>query len=154
MEGDAALGLGIFELVDARAVVIAHCCIGERPEVLGRLQLRGTGWHEEEVYLLGHLSSRARMPVWSIRHEDDLLVRAGADRLGEHFEVDLEQTYAHRRSQMEAGTPGRRMDKSDAVAPGNAVLHRRERTLAVAAYYNFTVAAASVLMARLPWERP
>lgn len=40
LQGDTALGLDVFELVDGGEVAIGQDGVGQRPEVLGGLQFR------------------------------------------------------------------------------------------------------------------
>src|SRR5215469_9287232 len=48
--------------------------VGQRPQVLGRLQLRGVGRQEEQMDVLGHAQVHAGMPARLIEDEHDLLL--------------------------------------------------------------------------------
>ena len=46
--------LDVFELLNCGEVTVYEAYIGKRPQMLGRLQLRGVGRQEEQVKVLGH----------------------------------------------------------------------------------------------------
>ena len=49
LEGSAAGELGIFEVLNGGEVLVDQGGVGQRPEVLGWLQLRRIGWQEEQM---------------------------------------------------------------------------------------------------------
>jgi hypothetical protein len=127
LEGRTAGELHLFQFVEGREVAVDQRCIGERPEVLSRLQLRRIGWQEQKMDMLGHPQSDAGMPPGAVEHEDDLLLGAGADLPGEGGEFHLEQVDADRGGQVEDGAPRADrggVDEAHQPTPGEAVLHR------------------------------
>ncbi len=131
VEGDAARGLGICELVDGGEVAIDQHGIRQRPQMLGGLELGRIRREKPQVDVLGmrgHAQLDARMPARAIQHEDDLFGGAGADLTGEGRQLDFEEGDADRRWQMgqmqDRAPGGGGMDEADQGAPGVAVLHR------------------------------
>ncbi len=133
LEGDAARRLGIFEFVDRGEMAIGQCCVRQRPEVLGWLQLRRIGGQEEQMHVLGHTQPHTRVPARPVQHEHDLLGRAGAHRLGERRQLRLKERDVDGRGQVEDGPSGGRMDEANEVAPLEPMLDRREGALPVEA---------------------
>ena len=133
LERDAALGLDLFEVGDAGEVAVGERGVGQRPEVLGRLQLGRVGWQEEQVDVLGHAQLGTGMPAGAVEDEDDLLGRAGADLTGEFGELDREERDRHAGGEVEEGPPRGRLDEADQIAPREAVLDRRDGALPVEA---------------------
>ena len=125
VEGDAALGLGIFELVDGGEVPIDQHGVRQRPQMLGGLELGRIRREKQQVDVLGHVQLDARMPARAIQHEHDLFAGAGADLTGEGRQLDFEERDTDRCGQMEDRPPGGGMDEADEGAPVVAVLHRR-----------------------------
>jgi len=125
VEGDAARGLGIFELVDGGEVPIDQHGVRQRPQMLGGLELGRIRREKQQVDVLGHVQLDARMPARAIQDEDDLFAGAGADLTGEGRQLDFEERDTDRCGQMEDRPPGGGMDEADEVAPVVAVLHRR-----------------------------
>lgn len=64
-----------------------------------------------------------------IQHEDDLLGGASADHLGKRLSLDLEQRDGDAGGQVEDGAARGRMDETDPMSPGNAMLDRSEGAL-------------------------
>ncbi|HEV8190845.1 MAG TPA: hypothetical protein VGP82_05090 [Ktedonobacterales bacterium] len=73
MEGDAARGLGVFELIDGGEMAVGQGGIGQRPQMLSRLELGRIRREEEQVDMVRHAQLDARMPAGAIQDEDDLL---------------------------------------------------------------------------------
>ena len=105
--------------------------IGERPQMFGWLQFRRIRWQEEQVDMVGDPQALRAMPARAIEDEDDLLGRAGADRLGEGSQFGLKERDADRGRQMKDRPAGRRMDKADQLPPLIPMVDRRERALSV-----------------------
>ncbi len=83
--------------------------------------------------VLGHAQPQAGMPASTVEDEHDLFGRTGADLACEGGQLSLKELDRYRGGEMEDGAPGGGMDEADEVAPREAVLDRREGTLAVAA---------------------
>jgi hypothetical protein len=131
LEGNTAGGLGLFEVLDRREVPIGQGGVGERPQVLGRLEFRRVGGQEQQMPMLGNTEPQTTVPACAIEDEPDLLGGARADLLGEGGEFRLKEGNGDRRGQMEDRAARSRMDEANEVAPGIAVLDRRERALPV-----------------------
>jgi hypothetical protein len=70
-------------------------------------------------------------PAGAIQDEDDLLGGSSAHLARELGQFNFKDGDADGRGQMKDGPPRGGMDEADEVAPGEAVLHGRERVLAV-----------------------
>ena len=117
LQRDAALRLGILQGLDVGEVPIDQHRVGERPQMLGRLQLGRMGWQEQQVHVLRHAHLGADVPARAIKHEHDLLGRTRPHLLGERFEFHREQFNVHGRRQMPHGATRGRMHETDQVAP-------------------------------------
>ena len=74
----AAGELRVFEFLDRDEVPIDQDRVGERPQVLGRLQFGGIGWQKEQMHMVGHAQLDAgRFPAGPIEHQHDLLGGTG-----------------------------------------------------------------------------
>jgi hypothetical protein len=125
LEGDAARGLSVFEVVDAGEMAVDERGIGQGPEVLGGLELGRIRWQEEQMHVLGHAQFDACMPACLVQDEHNLFLGAGADLLGKGSQFDFEEGDAVRRRQMKDRAAGSRVDEPDEIAPVIAMLHRR-----------------------------
>jgi hypothetical protein len=131
LEGDAALGLGIFQLVDRGEMPVGQRCVGEWPEMLGRLELRRIRWQEQQMDMRRDTQLAAGMPPRAIQYQHDLLARAGTDLARKLGQFDLKERNGDTRRQVKDGTPRGGMDKAHKIAPIVAMLHRRGRAYAV-----------------------
>ena len=75
----------------------------------------------------------AGVPAGAVQHEDDLLGRTGAGLACEGGQLRLEEREAHGGGEVEERPSRTGMDKADEVAPGVAVLDRRDGPLPVEA---------------------
>lgn len=122
LQGDTAPSLRVLQVVEISEMTIDQHRVGQLPEVLGGLQLRGIGRQKEQVDLLGHTQSDARVPAGLVEHEHDLLVGARSRLLSEGGQLDLKELNAHGGGEVEAGAAGGGMHNTDEPAPGEAVL--------------------------------
>ncbi len=77
--------LGVFELLDAGEMPVDEHVVGQRPEMLGELELGRIGRirrQAQPVDVLGHARPEAGVPAGPIQHERDPLRGAGSDRAG------------------------------------------------------------------------
>lgn len=81
--------------------------------------------------VVGHMQALGTVPARPIQHEHDLLLRRGADRLGEGGELDFKEGNADRARQVEHGAARGGMDKGHEVAPFVAMLHGSDGALVV-----------------------
>ncbi len=130
LEGGTAGELRVFEVLDAREVLVDQGGVGQRPEVLGGLQLGGIGRQKQQVHMIRHAQMDAGVPAGAIQDEHNLLVGAGTDLAGERGQFHLKERNADGGSEMEDGPAGSGMDEAHEVAPGEAVLHGGDRTVA------------------------
>jgi hypothetical protein len=128
LQGDAAGGLGVFELVDRGEMAIGERCIGQRPEVFGGLELGRIRRQEEQVDVLRDAHLNAGVPAGAIQDEDDLLGGASTDLARELGQLDREERDGDACRQMNDGAARGRVDKPDEVTPVVAVLDRRRGT--------------------------
>jgi hypothetical protein len=56
----AAGGLGLLQVVQGLEVLVGERRVGQRPELLGRIELGGVSGQEEQVEVVGHARSRGR----------------------------------------------------------------------------------------------
>ena len=66
MQGDTALGLRVFEIVNAGEVAVGQHRVGQRSQMLGRVELRGIGGQEEQMHMVGHAQLDAGMPACTV----------------------------------------------------------------------------------------
>jgi len=131
LEGGAAGELGVFEVLDAGEVLIDEGGIGQRPQVLRRLQFRGIGRQKEQMHLLGMRGhpqlDAGGLPAGPIEDEHDLFGGTGphlARERGQFHLKDRDTAGGGQRGQMKDRPTGGGMDTADEGAPGEAVLHR------------------------------
>jgi len=126
LEGGAAGELGVFEVLDAGEVLIDEGGIGQRPEMLSRLQFGGIGRQKEQMPMVGHAQLDAGVPAGPIEDEHDLFSGTGPDLARERGQVHLKDRDTEggwQMGQMKDRPTRGGMDKADEVAPGEAVLH-------------------------------
>jgi hypothetical protein len=83
LQGHTALSLGIFQIIDAGEMAIGEDRVGERPEMLSRLEFGRVGGQEQQVEVLGDLYLDAAMPASPIQDEDDFFAGSSAHCTGE-----------------------------------------------------------------------
>ena len=125
----AAGKLRVLQFLNAGEMPVDQDRIGERPQMLGGLELRRVGWQEEQMDVIGNPESQARMPASPIQDEDNLLVRACSCLPSKGSELYLEEGNTHAGRQMKDGAAEGGMDEAHEVAPGEAVAHHGERSL-------------------------
>ena len=124
LQSQAAGELGVLQLLDRSEMPVDQAGVGERPQVLSRLELGRVRRQEEQVDVLGHLQAHAGgFPPGAIEHQHDLLGRAGPHLASEGGELHLEERDRDAGRQVEHGAAGGGVDKPDQVAPGEAVPH-------------------------------
>lgn len=120
----AAGELGIFEILNRSEVLVDERGVGQRPQVLGRLQFGGIRRQKEQMDVVGHAEFDAGMPPRTIEHQHDLLGGTGSGLACKLREFHLKDGNTDRRCQVEDRASGGGMHKPDQIAPGKAVLHR------------------------------
>lgn len=130
LEGDAASELRIFELLDGGEMLVDEARVGQRPEMLGGLQLGGVGREKEQVHVVGHAQAHTGMPARTVEDEHDLLARTGPRRARKLRQLHFKEGNADGGGQMEEGATGGGMHEADQIAPCEAMLHRRGGPLA------------------------
>lgn len=127
LEDQAALGLDGFQIGQALKPSIGEGFIGQRPEMLRWLQLRGVGRQEEEMDALRDASLLAGMPAGAIEDQCDPLGRSGTDVPGKGGEHLPEERRRHGGEQPPLGRTRRGPDEATDVEPLVALLHGRTR---------------------------
>ncbi len=129
LEGKTALGLYLLERGEIGEADIGQWLIGERPEVLGRLQFGGVGGQDEEMDALGHLHLIPGMPARSIEDEEDPFLQPcshipskGSQHLAEENGFDGGEEPPLRLT-------GGGTDEATDIEPFVALLHRSNRSL-------------------------
>lgn len=92
-EGAASVCEGLAELFEAVEGPVGDRFIGQRPEPLGWLELRGIGRQEAERDAVGRLELVADMPAGIIDHEHDRGAPASTDGFCEGIENALEERH-------------------------------------------------------------
>jgi hypothetical protein len=103
--------------------------VGQRPQMLGRLELGRVRREKQQVHMVRRLQTLGAVPARSIQHQHDLLLRAGLCLPSESSELRLEERDAHARRQMKQRPSRRRLHKAHQIAPLIAMLDRSQRTL-------------------------
>src|SRR5258706_8172442 len=73
LEGDAALSLRVLEVVDRGEMAVEQGGVGERPEVLGRLEVRRIRRQEEQINVLRPVHTQTGVPARTGEDEHDFL---------------------------------------------------------------------------------
>ena len=126
---DDPRGLDIFQFVDRGEMPVHESGVGERPQMLDRLQFWRVGREEEQMDMLGHAQSQAVVPPGPVQNQDNLFVGTSAHLCSERFELRFKQRNAHAGREMADRAARGWVHKTDEVAPREAVLDGSERTL-------------------------
>lgn len=133
LQGDTAGGLGILKIVDTGEMAVRQGGVGQRPEMLGRLELRRVRRQEQQMDVLGDAQLDASVPPGAIQDEHDLLARVGADLARELGQLDFEEWDTDRSGQMKDSPTRSGVNEANEIPPVVAVLHRRGGTCSVEA---------------------
>jgi hypothetical protein len=90
LEGHAAGGLDVLEVVDRGEMPIHQNGIGEPPQMFRGLEFGRIRRQEEQMHMVGDAEALGAMPARAIEDEHNLLGRTRADRLGEGGEFGFE----------------------------------------------------------------
>jgi hypothetical protein len=126
----ASGGERLVELVDSGEEPIGDGLFGERPEVLGRLQLGAVGRQKDEADALRHDEIGADVPPSAVEHEEDELARPGTDGGGEARQHRREQRGVDRGAGEPLDGAAGRMHEGIEVEPLVAWMRHRDRALA------------------------
>ena len=129
LDGGTVGKLRVFEVLDGGEMLVDQGGVGERPEMLSRLQFGGIRRQEEQMHMLRHPQSEAGVPPGAVKHQHNLLVWASTHLTCELGQFDFKHGNADGGGQMKERPTGGGMDKADQVAPGKAVLHRGDGPL-------------------------
>ena len=130
LQRDTVSQLHLLQLLDRGEMLVDEHRIGERPQMLGRLEFGGIRREEEQMDMLGYPQAHTRMPAGPVEDQHDLLGRTGSGRAGKGSELGFKERNTDTGRQMKEGAPRSGMDKADEVAPDKAVLDDRYRSLA------------------------
>ncbi len=130
LERDTVGKLGILEVLDAGEMLVDQRGVGEWPEMLSRLQLRGVGRQEEQVDVVGDAEPQTGMPARAIEHQHDLFARPRADLARKLRQLHFKQRDTDGGGQVKEGPTRGGMDKADQIPPREAVLDRGHWPLA------------------------
>ncbi|HEX8982902.1 MAG TPA: hypothetical protein VF792_09050, partial [Ktedonobacterales bacterium] len=72
LQGVAVRKLDLVEFLDRGEMAIDQAGVGQRPEMLSRLQFWGIRRQEEPVDVVGHTQLHAGMPARAIEHQHNL----------------------------------------------------------------------------------
>jgi hypothetical protein len=121
--------LGVFKVLDRGEMLVDQRGVGERPEMLRRLQFGGVRRQEEQMDMVRHAQLHAGVPAGAVEDEHHLLAGTRADLAGEFRQLHLKEGNTDGGRQMEDGPTRGGMHKSDEIAPGIAVLDGGDRPL-------------------------
>jgi hypothetical protein len=130
LERQTALGLDGLQGVEACEAPIGEWFIGERPEPLGGLQLRGVGGQGNEVDALWHLHRLPGMPAGPIQDQGNLLLWSRSHIPGKGGEHLTEESSGDRREEPPLGLAGGGTHEATDIEPLVALLDRSKRALA------------------------
>ena len=133
LEGDTALCLGLLEFVDGGEMAVVQHSVGQWPEVLGRLEFGRVRRQEQQMEVIRHAQLEAFVPASAIEDQHDLLGGASTHLAGERLQLDFKERDRDTRGQVKDGAARGGMDEAHQVAPVIAMLHRRERAVAIEA---------------------
>jgi len=128
LEHQAALRLDAFQLGEGREALVGERLIGERPEMLGGLQLGRGGGQEQQVDAVWHLDLRAGMPACSVQHQEDALARPCAHIPRKGRQHLPEEHRPDRGQEPPLGLTGRGTDEATDIEPLVALLHGGNRS--------------------------
>ena len=103
MQGDTALGLRVFELVEASEVAVSQDRISQGPQVLSRLQFRRVRRKEEQMDMFRDPQAEHWYASPHGPGQGRCACGTGAHQLGESRQFHRKQGNADRRSQMKDG---------------------------------------------------
>lgn len=124
---DTAFRLRLFQLFDRGEMAVGQHRVGERPEMLGRVELGGVGRQDQQVDVVRHGRVGTGVPPRPIEHQHELFVWPGSRAAGERRQHGGEQLGADLAQQKPDGAARGRIDEGRQIAPLVAVLHRRHR---------------------------
>ena len=130
LEPAAALGDDGLEVGEGGEVPVDNGFVHQRPEVLGRLQLRAVGREEDEADPLGDDQTLRAMPAGVVEHEDDVALTARPGLAGEGGEQRLEEGFREAGREIPHRLAAGRLHEGDHVQPLVAMVPERDRPLA------------------------
>ena len=129
LEVPAALGLHRLQAGQILEASVRQGLVGERPEMLGRLQLGRVGGQDEEMEALGDLDLVAGMPAGSIQHQEDPFLWSCVHIPGKSGQHLPEEGRLDGGQEPPLGLSGGRTDEAADIEPLIALLHRCNRPL-------------------------
>jgi hypothetical protein len=129
LEDQAALRLHLLQSGEVSEPLVRERLVGERPEVFGRLELRGIRGQDQEVNALRDHHLRAGVPARPIEHQEEVLLRSCPDVTGERGQDETERLRRDGGKQPPLCLPGGGTDKATDVEPLVALLHGGNRPL-------------------------
>ena len=78
LQRDTVLGLRFFEVLDGGEMAVDQRGVGQRPQMLGRLEFWRVGREEVQIDVVRHAQAQTGMPARSIQDHDELLLRSRA----------------------------------------------------------------------------
>lgn len=130
LEGEAALGLHRLQDIEALEAAVGERFVGQRPQMLGRLELRRIRRQELQVDTLGHRNVLASVPAGAIEDQGDPLLWSGSHIAGKGGQHLPEEGRGHGGQQPPLGLTRRGTDEATDVEPLVALLHRSDGAFA------------------------
>jgi len=130
LEGETAVGLDCFQCRQALEAPIGERFVGQWPEMLSWLQLRGVGRQEEEMDALWDLDLLAGMPACTVQYQDDPLGESCTDIPGKGGQHLTEEDCLDGRQEPPLGLASGRTDKATDGEPLVPLLYGSDGALA------------------------
>jgi hypothetical protein len=124
-KGHAAFANGLIEILNRVEAFVGERFVDELPEMLGWLQFGAVSRLEDEPDAIGHGEFLRAMPARPVNLKHDALLLAGANRLGEIGENELEQFLRDSIRDVPHRTPRRRLNEAGYVEPLEAMMPER-----------------------------
>jgi hypothetical protein len=106
LEAGAVGKLSVFQLLNRGELAVDQAGVRQRPEVLGRLELRRVGrggQEEEQMDMLGDVQSLTGLPAGTVQDEHKLLGGSGTHLARERGEFHLNERDGDSRGEVEEG---------------------------------------------------
>jgi hypothetical protein len=125
-----ACQLHLLQFLDRGEMLVDEHRIGQWPQVFGWLELGRIRREEEQMHMLGDLQAHTAMPAGSVKHQDNLLLGAGSGGTSKRRQLGFKERDGDTSRQMKESATRGGMHKPHDIAPGKAMLHDGDGSLA------------------------
>lgn len=113
----AALPENLIKVTQCLEILIGQWLVGQRPQMLCRLNFRRVRGQEHQLYAFRNLQVIGDMPSCAIKDQDNMLARTSADLTGKGCENGTEQCRVDAVHDIPHHLAGRRTDKAVHMKP-------------------------------------